>query len=136
MNFVIKPSRKFASSFAPVTRFSSISYPQKGGAFKFLGIVKNKPHYLNEDNEVYTMKSSKMDYRADWDDEFKMLWTTYPVTYHLITFKNRNYFYDIEDKDAYYYDKDMELVVPYGFYNQKTHTFNSCLLYTSDAADE
>ena len=36
-----------------------------------------------------------------------------------------NYFYDMEKKYAYYYDDDMKLVMPAGFYDPKTHTFKN-----------
>tara|TARA_B110000467_G_C18287619_1_gene462677 strand:- start:424 stop:723 length:300 start_codon:yes stop_codon:yes gene_type:complete len=92
-----------------------------------LGLVKDKPHYVNQHNEVYsrTGGGSAMNYEAHWLDDYKMLWTDYPLTYRLVTFKEMDYFYDVDHTDAYYYDKDMELVVPVGFYDKKNHTFNN-----------
>lgn len=125
LNLAIKQSRKFSSSFLPVTPPPLVTSPQKGSEYKFFGIVKRNPHYINKYNEVYTMKNGVMVYHADWLDQHKMLWTDYPLTYRLVTFKNMNYFYDIEHNDAYYYDKDIDVIIPAGFYNHKNHTFNN-----------
>ena len=84
--------------------------------YKYLGLIKNQPHYINEYNEVYMHEhSEKLEYVADWLDDYKMLWTDNPEIYRLVTINNQNYFYDIEFKDAYKYDKVSGLVIPQGF---------------------
>lgn len=84
--------------------------------FKFLGIIKNQPHYRNMFDEVYTYhKGEGLEYVADWLDEYKMLWTEYPVLYRLTTINQKDYFYDVEFKDAYKYDSTHDLVIPQGY---------------------
>ena len=81
--------------------------------FRYLGLIKNIPHFVNPRNEVYYNNiGGNFEYSADWLEEHKMLWTDNPISYRLITLNGVNYFYDLEYQDTY------------------------CLLYTSDAADE
>ena len=83
--------------------------------YKFLGIIKNQPHYRNMLDEVYTYhKGEGLEYVADWLHDYKMLWTDYPVLYRLVTINQTNYFYDVEFKDAYKYDMMNDLVIPQG----------------------
>tara|TARA_B110000467_G_C18032665_1_gene321543 strand:- start:246 stop:629 length:384 start_codon:yes stop_codon:yes gene_type:complete len=84
--------------------------------FKFLGIIKNRPHYKSIYNDVYLHhKSDDLEYVADWLDEHKMLWTDYPLSYRLTTINEQDYFYDVEFHDAYKYDMNTQLVVPQGY---------------------
>lgn len=90
--------------------------------FTYLGMVKNKPHYKNLYDEVFLCHSyGKLDYVADWLDEYKMLWTDYPVKYRLITVKNKDYFFDVHDFDTYAYDYNKSIVYPVGYYCPKKH---------------
>ena len=92
--------------------------------FRYIGYIKYKPHYANLCNEVFSpIKGGGAQYEGTWLEDYKMLWTDHPMIYRLVTFKAMNYFYDMENKDAYYYDHDMKLVMPAGFYDPKTHTF-------------
>ena len=54
--------------------------------FRFLGFIKNMPHYVNSENEVYVniLENNTVEYVADWWDKKKMLWTTYPQNYRSI----------------------------------------------------
>ena len=109
-----------------VPTFSSTfnSLMKNGKPFTYLGYVKNTSHYINEHNEVFSkMPNGNLEYVADWLDEHKMLWTDYPITYRLVSLKEQNYFYDVKHKDAYYYDKDMQLVIPAGFYDKTNNVF-------------
>jgi len=109
-------TRSISASSIPLTSFNDV--------FTYLGYIKDTYHYVNNHNEVYIKSpNGDMDYVADWLDEHKMLWTDHPISYRLITYKSMNYFYDIDYKDAYYYDKDMNLVLPAGYYDPKKHTF-------------
>ena len=93
---------------------------------RHLGYIKNNSCYVNTNNQVFSMrKGGEMHYEANWHDGNKMLWTNYPFIYRLVSFKSMNYFYDIENKDAYYYDHELNLVIPAGFYNPKTHEFKN-----------
>jgi len=97
---------------------------KNGKTFSYLGYIKNTSHYINEHNEVFSkMPNGNLEYVADWLDEHKMLWTDYPITYRLVSLKEQNYFYDVKHKDAYYYDKDMQLVIPAGFYDKTNNVF-------------
>ena len=126
MNTAFRNTRRMYASFIPITYDSAIPYAQKDDVFKYLGLIKNKPHYVNQYNEVYSrMGFGNMRYEAEWLDEYKMLWTDYPVIYRLITFKEMDYFYDMEHNDAYYYDIDMDLVIPAGYYDRKKHTLSN-----------
>ena len=99
-------------------------FMKNGNPFTYLGYVKNTSHYINEHNEVFSkMPNGNLEYVADWLDEHKMLWTDYPITYRLVSLKEQNYFYDVKHKDAYYYDKDMQLVIPAGFYDKTNNVF-------------
>ena len=101
-------------------KMMSRKIPVSNGAippeFKFLGIIKNQPHYKSIFNEVYLHnKGDGLEYVADWLDEYKMLWTDYPVLYRLRTINEQDYFYDIEFNDAYKYDMNTQLVIPQGY---------------------
>ena len=93
-------------------------------SLRHLGYIKNNSCYVNADNQVFSVrKGGEMHYEAFWHDGYKMLWTDYPTIYHTVSFKSMNYFYDIVHKDAYYYDRELHVVMPAGFYNSKTHEF-------------
>ena len=90
--------------------------------FTYLGMVKNKPHYKNLYDEVFLCHAhGKLDYVADWLDDYKMLWTDYPVNYRLITVKKKDYFFDVHDFDTYAYDYNKSIVYPVGYYCPKKH---------------
>ena len=109
-------TRSISASSIPLTGFNDV--------FTYLGYIKDTYHYVNNHNEVYIKSpDGGMEYVADWLHDHKMLWTDHPISYRLITHKSMNYFYDIDYKDAYYYDKDMDLVLPAGYYDPKLHTF-------------
>ena len=119
MNLAVQFSRYtryISASSIPLTGFNDV--------FTYLGYIKDTYHYVNNHNEVYIKSpDGGMEYVADWLHDHKMLWTAHPISYRLITHKSMNYFYDIDYKDAYYYDKDMDLVLPAGYYDPKKHTF-------------
>tara|TARA_B100000886_G_scaffold184802_1_gene126798 strand:- start:181 stop:585 length:405 start_codon:yes stop_codon:yes gene_type:complete len=119
MNLAVQFSRYtryISASSIPLTGFNDV--------FTYLGYIKDTYHYVNNHNEVYIKSpDGGMEYVADWLHDHKMLWTDHPISYRLITHKSMNYFYDIDYKDAYYYDKDMDLVLPAGYYDPKLDTF-------------
>lgn len=119
MNLAVQCSRYtryISASSIPLTGFNDV--------FTYLGYIKDTYHYVNNHNEVYIKSpDGGMEYVADWLHDHKMLWTDHPISYRLITHKSMNYFYDIDYKDAYYYDKDMDLVLPAGYYDSKLDTF-------------
>lgn len=83
--------------------------------YRYLGWIKNQPHYINQCNEVYMHNiGENLEYTADWLDDYKMLWTYDPILYKLVTINSENYFYDIEFLDAYKYDSETNLVIPQG----------------------
>ena len=84
--------------------------------YKFLGIIKNQPHYRNCFDEVYMYhKGEGLEYVADWLHDYKMIWTEHPILYRLTTINQKDYFYDVEFKDAYKYDYTNDLVIPQGY---------------------
>lgn len=92
--------------------------------FSYLGFIKNQSYYIDEHHRAYEkLPNGIMNHVAYWREKEKMLWIDSPITYELIPYKDQNYFYDIVHKDAYYYDKDMSLVIPAGFYDKKYNVF-------------
>jgi hypothetical protein len=86
--------------------------------YKYLGCIKNQPHYINKYNEVYMHNfGENLEYTADWLDDYKMLWTHDPILYRLVTINSQNYFYDVEFRDAYKYDIKADIVIPQGRIN-------------------
>ena len=53
--------------------------------FQFLGIIKNLPHFVNSNNEVYCKFNNNIAFEhvADWIEQDKMLWTNNPIIYKL-----------------------------------------------------
>lgn len=99
---------------------------QSSGVLSYLGMIKQKPHYLNHFDEVYAQEScGKLEYVADWLPSYKMLWTSNPITYRLITIKNKNYFYDMDFMDAYRYNERDKMIHYMGNYCQHTHKINN-----------
>ena len=95
-------------------------------SLRHLGYIKNKSYYVNTDNQVFSArKGGEMYYEANWHEDYKMLWTNYPTIYQRVSFKSMNIFYDIIYKDAYYYDDELHVIMPAGFYNPKTHEFKN-----------
>ena len=85
--------------------------------FRYLGLIKNIPHFINPKNEVYyTNVGGNLEYSADWLEEHKMLWTDNPISYRLITLNGVNYFYDLEYYDTYTYDYNKDQVKYIGEY--------------------
>lgn len=96
---------------------------EKYDSFTFLGMIKQKPHFINPYYEAYEMNfHGRLDYCADWLEDHKMLWTDDPINYRLITINNRDYFYDLTDYDSYTYDYDKQIVIPTGIYCPNTHS--------------
>lgn len=86
--------------------------------YRYLGWIKNQPHYVNKHNEVYLHNiGENLEYTADWLDDYKMLWTYDPILYRLVTINSQDYFYDVEFLDAYKYDSETNLVIPQGTIN-------------------
>ena len=95
---------------------------QASGTLSYLGMIKHKPHYLNDFDEVFTQEScGKLEHVADWLPSYKMLWTSNPIIYKLITIKHKNYFYDMDFLDAYRYNKRDKIVHYVGNYCPHTH---------------
>ena len=116
--------RAISATATPVyeTAFSKFPFNHKYDIFSYLGMVKNKPHYYNLYNEVYISHGmGELEYVADWLEEYKMLWTDYPVTYRLITVQKKDYFFDVNHHDTYAYDYNKKLVYPVGYYCPKKH---------------
>lgn len=124
MNKVIKTA---PSLMLKSIRNASLHYPrfepkfhvipnEKPHELKFIGFIKNMPHYLNSDQEVYVNHPDEgiMEYVADWWDKKKMLWTENPQNYREFYQSGNHYFYDIDFNDAYKYDPKMKLVVHIG----------------------
>lgn len=131
MNTALKVTRCALSSsvsFYPITYTSYIPQICEGDRLTYLGLVKNKPHYMNEHNEVYTSDNDGgLIYVAHWLEKYKMLWTDQPVIYRLKTLKAVDFFYDVDYKDAYYYNSNTNLIQPIGYYHNKTDTFSQTL---------
>ena len=131
MNFALKATRCVFSScpsYYPITYTSYIPQVCEGDRLTYLGLVKNKPHYMNQHNEVYTSDNGGgLIYAADWLEKYKMLWTDQPVIYRLKTLKAVDFFYDVDYKDAYYYNPITKLVQPIGYYDNKSDTFSQTL---------
>lgn len=87
--------------------------------FRFLGFIKNMPHYVNSKNEVYVniLEDNTVEYVADWWDKNKMLWTDNPQNYRSIIQNGKTFFYDIDFKDAYKYDEKHKIVRHIGNYD-------------------
>ena len=94
--------------------------------FQYLGLIKNMPHFLNNKNEVYCRFDDEIEYEhvADWNDEYKMLWTENPIIYKLHIHKNIKYFYDVEFCDAYTYCYKKHIVIPIGTWNKMEKKIN------------
>ena len=88
--------------------------------FKFLGFIKNMPHYLNTEQEVYVNHYDEgvMEYVADWWDNKKMLWTENPQNYRAFLQNGEKFFYDVDFNDAYKYDHKQGIVVHVGRFDQ------------------
>ena len=115
-------TRCIRTSFYPIT--SALPLTSEKDKFSYLGIVKNTPHYVNQYNEVYFRSHcGDMEYAAEWLEDYKMLWTDHPIIYRLRTQKAINFFYDVDYKDAYYFNPITNLIQPIGFYDRKTDTF-------------
>ena len=86
---------------------------------KFIGFIKNMPHYINSYQEVYVNHREEgiMEYVADWWDNKKMLWTENPQNYRALIQNGGQYFYDVDFCDAYKYDHNKKLVVHIGRYD-------------------
>lgn len=96
---------------------------ETSGTLHYLGMIKNKKHYLNTYNEVY-MKTpyGQLEYTAEWLPEYKMLWVDYPhIIYKSVTIQQKDYFYDIYNKDAYIYDENQQIVKYVGNYCHMNH---------------
>ena len=101
---------------------------QASGSLSYLGMIKNKPHYLNDGDEVYAQEScGNLEYVADWLCSYKMLWTSEPIIYRLITINDKNYFYDVDFLDAYRYNKHDKIVYYVGNYCPDMHEINKSL---------
>ena len=99
---------------------SAYALPNYNDNMRYIGMIKNIPHYKNYQDEVYLINSfNQYDYVADWLDEHKMLWTDYPQIWRLVTVNKKNYFFDIYDLDAYSYDFNKHIVYPVGLYCPK-----------------
>ena len=95
-------------------------------SFQYLGHIKNYSYYVNLNNQVFSArKGGIMHHEASWHEGYKMLWTDFPNIYRRVSFKNMNYFYDTHHKDVYYYDKELRIIMPAGFYNPDTHEFKN-----------
>ena len=104
-------------------RMRAIPSVHISNSLSYLGMLKNKPHYLNIDDEVYVEKcDGNLEYVAEWLPSYKMLWTDDPIIYRLITIKDKNYFYDMDFMDVYRYDETDKLVKYIGNYCPDTHT--------------
>ena len=125
MSALMKATRGINRSLAihPPVIHSPQHILEKYDSFTFLGMIKQKPHFINPYYEAYEMNLyGRLDYCADWLDDHKMLWTDDPINYRLITIKNKNYFYDLTDYDSYTFDYDKQLVIPTGTYCPFTHS--------------
>ena len=103
----------------PIHNTSLVPELVKIDDFKFLGFIKNMPHFVNSKNEVYVniLENNTVEYVADWWDKKKMLWTENPQNYRSIIQNENRFFYDVDFKDAYKYDYEHNVVRHVGNYN-------------------
>lgn len=121
---LLRRATSYAGSLSlyPEMTIHDLPFTQKYDNFTYLGVIKNRPHYKNLYDEVFLCHSyGKLDYVADWLEEYKMLWTDYPVNYRLITVKKKDYFFDVHEFDTYEYDHNKNIVIPVGYYCPKKH---------------
>ena len=103
----------------PIHNTSLVPELVKIDDFKFLGFIKNMPHFVNSKNEVYVniLENNTVEYVADWWDKKKMLWTENPQNYRSILQNENRFCYDVDFKDAYKYDYEYNIVRYVGNYN-------------------
>ena len=92
--------------------------------YAFLGIIKQVPHYINEQNEVFIKDENKYQYFkyvSHWCNLNKMPYSLInPQRFRQLQLENEKYFYDSREYDTYYYDVTKQRVYYKGRYDPKS----------------